>query len=201
MLALLGAAWTMCRRPHPPGFRLMLFAAAFYLAYFCFFVHVHIGLRYVLAIYPALAVCAGLGLKTLHGLNFKTKIARVLKGGLLVLLPAWILWQAAVIYPHHAEYFNEAVGGPYEGWRVLADSNLDWNQDDFIMHEWAEAEPRRVAVNPVFPTRGLIAIQATVLFGGSPSYAAITSWLRDHHEPRALVPDGRRVSASNQRSW
>jgi hypothetical protein len=33
------------------------------------------------------------------------------------------------IAPHQLAYFNETIGGPGEGYRYLADSNLDWGQD------------------------------------------------------------------------
>ena len=33
------------------------------------------------------------------------------------------------VYPQGISYFNEWIGGPTEGWRYLADSNLDWGQD------------------------------------------------------------------------
>jgi hypothetical protein len=32
------------------------------------------------------------------------------------------------IYPHFLAYFNESVGGPKAGYKVLVDSNLDWGQ-------------------------------------------------------------------------
>uniref|UniRef100_Q02BR9 Glycosyltransferase RgtA/B/C/D-like domain-containing protein n=1 Tax=Solibacter usitatus (strain Ellin6076) TaxID=234267 RepID=Q02BR9_SOLUE len=43
-----------------------------------------------------------------------------------------IVWLAASslhAYPHGIGYFNEWIGGPAQGWRYLADSNVDWGQD------------------------------------------------------------------------
>jgi hypothetical protein len=33
------------------------------------------------------------------------------------------------VAPHQLAYFNEIIGGPDQGYRYLADSNLDWGQD------------------------------------------------------------------------
>ena len=32
-------------------------------------------------------------------------------------------------YPQGISYFNEWIGGPTQGWRYLADSNIDWGQN------------------------------------------------------------------------
>ncbi len=48
---------------------------------------------------------------------------------IFALLGAWLVFEAILIYPYHLAYFNEIVGGPENGYRVLADSNVDWGQD------------------------------------------------------------------------
>lgn len=50
------------------------------------------------------------------------------KAGLAV-LALWYLVSSLAIFPHYLAYFNEVVGGPANGSRYLADSNLDWGQD------------------------------------------------------------------------
>ncbi|MHC4879161.1 MAG: ArnT family glycosyltransferase [Planctomycetota bacterium] len=42
-------------------------------------------------------------------------------------------------HPHHLAYFNELAGGPENGWNLLSDSNIDWGQDLYGLHEWVEA--------------------------------------------------------------
>jgi hypothetical protein len=42
---------------------------------------------------------------------------------------------------HFLGYFNEAAGGPLEGYRHLADSNVDWSQDLVRLREWMRREP------------------------------------------------------------
>ena len=33
------------------------------------------------------------------------------------------------VHPNYLAYFNEAAGGPAQGWRWLVDSNVDWGQE------------------------------------------------------------------------
>jgi hypothetical protein len=80
-----------------------------------------IGLRYVLPIYPFLFVFAGGAVPWLS--SSKALI------GLTIGLLAWSVAAAGYVYPHFLAYFNEAVGGPSQGYRYLVDSNLDWGQD------------------------------------------------------------------------
>jgi len=48
--------------------------------------------------------------------------------GQIVFFPArGLQWQT--VAPHYLAYFNELAGGPANGFKELADSNLDWGQD------------------------------------------------------------------------
>ena len=40
------------------------------------------------------------------------------------------------VYPHELAYFNEAAGGPENGYRHLLGSNLDWGQDLVLLKRW-----------------------------------------------------------------
>ncbi len=177
LLGLLGFGW---RRP--VSFALLLLPAVIFLATMCLYVDVNIGVRHAIAVYPALVICAGVGLA---GLVRLARRARPVGVALAVALVSWAGWQAAVTYPHHASYFNEVAGGPYEGWRCLLDSNVDWSQDRGLAERWAAAQSRPVAVNPLSPARGLIVIQASYVIGNSPEQAAASAWLREHHHPIA----------------
>lgn len=44
-------------------------------------------------------------------------------------LLVWLAVQSAIIFPHGISFFNLWVGGPKNGLRYLADSNVDWGQD------------------------------------------------------------------------
>jgi Dolichyl-phosphate-mannose-protein mannosyltransferase len=45
------------------------------------------------------------------------------------------------IHPHEMSYFNEAVGGPIGGRKVLSDSNLDWGQGAKALAHLQRARP------------------------------------------------------------
>jgi len=80
-----------------------------------------IGHRYLLPIYPFLAMGAGfLGFLARRSLLYKMMIGIVL---------VWHIVSSLAVWPHQLAYFNEAFGGPREGYRYLADSNIDWGQD------------------------------------------------------------------------
>ena len=51
--------------------------------------------------------------------------ARVIAG---LVLMGWLVIEAVSIWPNHLTYFNQAVGGPDNGYNVMIDSNLDWHQ-------------------------------------------------------------------------
>ena len=44
------------------------------------------------------------------------------------------------VHPHYLAYFNEAAGGPANGYHLLVDSSLDWGQDLIRLREWAVHE-------------------------------------------------------------
>jgi len=83
---------------------------------------VNIGLRHVLAIYPFLFVLAA-RLATIRSSR------RALAPSLIALALILTAASSLRVAPHQLAYFNEAVGGPGEGYRYLADANLDWGQD------------------------------------------------------------------------
>ena len=54
--------------------------------------------------------------------------ARVVRAALAV-LGVWLALGTILVGPHYLAYFNELVGGSNNGYKYLADSNLDWGQD------------------------------------------------------------------------
>lgn len=83
--------------------------------------HIHIGFRHMLPAIPFTILGGGFALArwgpTLPG--------RAATAAALL----WLAVAAARIHPHSLSYFNEWVGGPENGHRYLADSNLDWGQN------------------------------------------------------------------------
>lgn len=92
----------------------------------------NIGLRHILPIYPFAIVVAALAVDAL--LNGRSRngpriCAALLAAGLL---------EFASVYPNNLAFFNRAVGGPSNGFRYLADSNLDWGQDLKPLKAWMD---------------------------------------------------------------
>ena len=78
-----------------------------------------LGLRLILPAFPFGMLIAGVGI------NWLIQRRRYL---LIGSLAAWLAIVTMHIYPHGITYFNELAGGPNQGLRYLADSNLDWGQ-------------------------------------------------------------------------
>jgi 4-amino-4-deoxy-L-arabinose transferase-like glycosyltransferase len=83
---------------------------------------VNIGLRHILPIYPFLFVLAS-RLATIQ-LERRWLSSPLIGAGL-----SFTVISSLHVAPHELAYFNEIIGGPNEGYRYLADSNLDWGQD------------------------------------------------------------------------
>jgi hypothetical protein len=54
-----------------------------------------------------------------------------------------LLWQiigTLRVWPFHLTFFNEIAGGPRDGYRYLADSNVDWGQGSKALRDYLEAQ-------------------------------------------------------------
>jgi len=82
---------------------------------------IHLGVRYVLPLYPMLAMIAGIGAASLFA-------TRSIKSWLLLtLLILGQLGASVANFPDYLAYFNVLAGAEPE--RLLVDSDLDWGQD------------------------------------------------------------------------
>jgi hypothetical protein len=84
-------------------------------------------------------------------------------------------------YPHFLPYFNELVWDRNEAYTVLADSNIDWGQEEWYLRQYLAAHPDAV-VDPDIPTAGTILVHVNALTGvlGDPERFR---WLREHFKP------------------
>jgi hypothetical protein len=87
------------------------------------FSSINIGVRYILPIYPVLAILGGVGVSAL----FKSTKFRFGGGLLAVSLLAWQIYSGVHAHPDYLAYFNEIAASEPE--RYLVDSDLDWGQD------------------------------------------------------------------------
>ncbi len=90
----------------------------------------NIGHRHLLPLYPFALVLAGAA-----GAWLPRRLGRAGALALAALL-GWYAWGTLHVHPHELAYFNETVGGPANGWRVLVDSSLDWGQDLPRVEPW-----------------------------------------------------------------
>ena len=81
----------------------------------------HIGFRHVLPALPFFILGGGFALARWSA----RRAARVA----IALSLAWLAFSSLRVYPNGISYFNEWIGGPAQGWRYLADSNIDWGQN------------------------------------------------------------------------
>jgi hypothetical protein len=91
-------------------------------------------LRYVLPIFPFCFVWMSKAARTFEK---KNRIAAVLTGAAV----AWAVGSSLCVYPHSLSYFNELAGGPANGHSHLVNSNIDWGQDLFYLHDWLKEHP------------------------------------------------------------
>ncbi len=146
----------------------------FYFVWFNLFFHFQIGLRHLLPIFPFLFV-------------FVSRLAELPRRSLAAL--AWLLAAAHAasslrVHPHYLAYFNEAAGGPIQGWRYLIDSNLDWGQDrGAVRFDYLPNSPVPVILDPRGPTAGRVIVRVNDLVGLYPAAHPSYAWLRDHFAP------------------
>ncbi|HKE99879.1 MAG TPA: glycosyltransferase family 39 protein [Actinomycetes bacterium] len=94
----------------------------------------NIGVRHVLLVPVLLAVATG----ALWALRPRGRPVGAAVACVLVLAAAASVWR---VHPSYLAYVNEAFGGPDRGYRLVADSNLDWGQDLARAAGWVRAHP------------------------------------------------------------
>jgi len=100
----------------------------------------NIGLRHLLPIYPFIFIFIGYFISELfHRVKGNRKLLTTFYLSLAVLF-AWYLYANISIYPYYMTYFNELAGGAKNGWKILADSNMDWGQDMKRLAAWVKEE-------------------------------------------------------------
>ncbi len=122
LLAAVAAIRVAMRRRAREAELLVVVAIGVFLGLFVVFNNLGTILRYVLPIYPFAFVLIG----RLATEAFAKPRLACAAGGALSL---WYLAGTLSIHPHYLAYFNELAGGPANGYRLLAESNLDWGQD------------------------------------------------------------------------
>ena len=109
----------------PAAFQLSVVFAAIYLAV-AMFAGINIGVRHLLPMLPFLFIAiAVLGAG-------RWRVALVV---CLLLSATETVWR----HPYHLSFINLLAGGPDQGYKYLADSNIDWGQDFKRLRTWKDA--------------------------------------------------------------
>lgn len=110
------------------------------LAFFSVLRFKNIGVRYVLFLYPLMAVWVGrLVADDVLGRWKSEPVVPRLRVVLVCLGIAAMAASERSIWPHHLAYFNLIAGGPEGGPRHLVDSNIDWGQDLILLKRFMES--------------------------------------------------------------
>ena len=101
-------------------------------------VHLNIGLRHVLPVYPFLYLMIGGFGNVVSRIKFRAvryAMSAVTACAVLGTASFNLAWA-----PHYLAYFNEFVGSAESGAKMVLDSNLNWGQDNRPLAEWAKSK-------------------------------------------------------------
>jgi len=150
-----------------------LLPAAFFTIYFNFFSKIQLGIRIILIIFPLLYIFCGNLFKywEIWGIRLRS---------IFILSLAYLLVSVFSYFPHYLSYFNEIVWDRKKAYKLLADSNIDWGQDQWYINRHKERHPE-IKINPRSPTEGRIVVSVNELVGrfDPEKYR----WLRENFEP------------------
>lgn len=162
----------------------LLWPIFFYAIYFNFFYRAQIGIRYFLIVFPLLYIFAGGLFKNWASIDWRKKAAAFALGMYLIL-------SVLSYYPYYLSYFNEIVWDRKMAYQYLADSNLDWGQDEFIVDDYLAEHPevRKAPKRPrLLNETTRYYVQANPLVGVT-EHPDAYRWLRENFEPiDAIAP-------------
>jgi 4-amino-4-deoxy-L-arabinose transferase-like glycosyltransferase len=129
-------AWACARKPSPGALtRELLFIPLIYYVGFSLASRIDLGIRYLLPVYPFLAVLSGAVASNEPGSEPSTRFLR-LKTALMATTAAGCLLAA----PYFLPYFNFPSNVLFYRHFLLVDSNLDWGQDLKRLKQWMDAQ-------------------------------------------------------------
>jgi cytochrome c-type biogenesis protein CcmH/NrfG len=144
-LAAIGVV-ILVRRRHELGVKNEVFIVVPVVIYFAVAASntFQVGVRHLLPIYPFILLIGAAAAMVL--------VPR--PAGRLALAGLMAFWIAVVVdvYPHTLTFFNRFVGGPGNGYKYLADSNIDWGQGLKLLKEWMDRQSVRHVALAYFGT-------------------------------------------------
>jgi len=120
-LAGLAAAVTRALRGKTSSASVFIWGTAAFLLSLAIVSHMHIGFRHIMPVLPLAILGGGFALQQWSASRWGRFAA--------VVLLVWLIVSSVRVFPQGISYFNEWAGGPENGLKFLADSNLDWGQN------------------------------------------------------------------------
>jgi len=182
-----------------------LFLAApvvFYAVYMNFFFNLQIGIRHYLVVFPFLYIfCGSLVSGRVGNEGAVPEMCvpgRKMKVAISVLL-AYLVISVLSYFPHYIPYFNEMVWDRRQGYKILADSNVDWGQGGYYAKQYVAQHPGAYLeqglwhmktyrekhleeyLHPQFPDSGLIVVNVNNYVGIYHPHRY--KWLREGYKP------------------
>ncbi|MFH1644918.1 MAG: hypothetical protein ABIB11_00695, partial [Candidatus Omnitrophota bacterium] len=147
--------------------------------------NLQIGIRHLLPIYP---LCFIISARSID--FFKYKLLKVV----IIVSCVWLVLGTFIIWPNFLSYFNEAAGGPNNGWRYLRDSNIDWGQDlpslsgylkkngadEVVLAYFGEDSPEQYGINAVPFTKSEYENPKNKIYAISVQYLDSVKWAKDY---------------------
>jgi len=152
-----------------------------YLIIFSIAISSQLGIRYILMIFPFLFVLAS---KVAESWTQAILRDRILISSLL----AYLLISNLSYYPHYISYFNEFIVDRKFAYKILADSNIDWGQNEYYLQAYLKKHPNAI-VEPNQPQSGLVVVGINKLVGILSNPECLKSkpecfkWIREKLEP------------------
>jgi 4-amino-4-deoxy-L-arabinose transferase-like glycosyltransferase len=166
LLLVLGLVWVFRnRRPADllANEGLLLAAAGVFLVALSFFSRTQLGIRHILPVLVIFAILSGGAFHAWAKVSSRRKL----------LLVGCLLYAAVSVgsyFPHVIPYFNEILTDRKQAYRFLADSNLDWGQDAWVVERFLKSNPD-VILNPMQPAMGRVLVSADIMAGVFPKKA------------------------------
>jgi len=149
--------------------------------FFSLFCTAQIGIRYLLPILPFLYIFVS---QIVTHEPCKVKFAYTLGVPLLFF---WFAASSLSYHPHYLSYFNEFIGNRTNIYKYLADSNVDWGQNQYYLEKYlTENSGKNIKVLTPKRTTGTVVINVNELVGIS-SGPRKYRWIRSRYKPVAHI--------------
>jgi len=145
--------------------------------FFSLFCTAQIGIRLLLPMLPFLYIFIS---QIVTHKPHTMKLAYPLGVGLLF---TWFVGSSLSFYPHYLSYVNELVGRRINMHKYLADSNVDWGQNQYYLEKFlADRTNKDIVVLPQKPTTGTVIVNVNGLVGITCEPRKYR-WIRTQYKP------------------